>query len=195
MWANTGKTGIQDPYSKSKTLAEKAAWDFAKENNIEFATVLPGVVVGPSVLKEKNFSCDLIANFMTGKVPQLPKISTPFVDVRDVAEAHLKAITVPEAAGKRYLLTTEVHFYVQLGHWLANKHGDTYGKVCQQEMGNGLFECMGTCSTPMKVMSQMYGIVWEWDDKDTKEVLGIPGRDIKTAVEEMSDSLIKSGYV
>ena len=47
----------------------------------------------------------------------------------------------------------------------------------------------------MKIMSQMYGVLWKWDDKDTKEILGIPGRDIKTAVDEMSDSLIKSGYV
>ena len=49
---------------------------------------------------------------MTGQFPAIPKISYAMVDVRDVAEAHLKAILVPEAAGKRFLLTTEVHFYV-----------------------------------------------------------------------------------
>lgn len=91
---------------------------------------MPGVVLGPSVLKEKNFSCDLVANFMMGKIPKLPKISNALVDVRDVAEAHLNAIKVPEAAGKRYLLTTETHYYVEIGQWLHAKHGDKYGKVC-----------------------------------------------------------------
>ena len=62
-------------------------------------------------------------------------------------------------------------------------------------MGNGLFKFMGVFSIQMKIMSEMYGLFFEWDDKDTKEILGIPGRDVKTAVEEMSDSLIESGYV
>ena len=107
----------------------------------------------------------------------------------------MNAIKVPEAAGKRFLLTHTCHFFVEIGQWLHAKHGNTYGADVTKEMGNGFFKCMGTCSLTMKIMSQMYGVTWNWDNNDTKEILGIPFRDIKASVEEMSDSLIKSGYV
>ena len=80
---------IARPYEKSKTLAEKAAWDFLaalpEEERFECVTINPGLVIGPN-LNECNFtSGDIIRDFMTGKIPGCPKVKMPMVDVRDVA--------------------------------------------------------------------------------------------------------------
>ena len=84
---------IAAPYEKSKTMAEKAGWDFIaslpKEEQFEFVTINPGFIIGPN-LNECNFSSgDIIKKVMTGGLPGIPKIKMPMVDVRDVAQAHL----------------------------------------------------------------------------------------------------------
>jgi dihydroflavonol-4-reductase len=90
-------------YAKSKTLAEKAAWQFAEEKAMDLTTINPGLVVGPPLDRHFGSSLDLIVRILKGKDPMLPDISFPVVDVRDVAEMHLRALENPETIGKRYL--------------------------------------------------------------------------------------------
>ena len=99
-----------DGYSKSKTLAEKAAWDFveALPDDEKFALVScnPGFVVGPNLNTAKFASGDIIKMIMEGQnnATGLPRISMPMVDVRNVAQAHLEAAIRDEANGKRFIL-------------------------------------------------------------------------------------------
>ena len=193
MWRDTDSK-FCDAYGRSKTFSEQKAWKFVEDlpadQKIELATILPGLVFGPSLVKEKNPSSDIIAGFMTGKIPAAPRLTVPMVDVRDVAEAHLQACLKPEAAGKRFLLTTESNWFVNIGQWIHAKHGNTYGKVCHTEIGDWVINFGGIFSAPMEMMSNMLGIQFTWADEDTKNILGIPGRDVKTSVEEMADCLI-----
>jgi len=102
---------IAEPYEKSKTMAEKAAWDFLEslpENErFECATINPGFVIGPNLNTAFFTSGDVISKILTGEFPGFPDIRFPTVDVRDVAQAHLEAILRPEAAGKRFILCAE----------------------------------------------------------------------------------------
>ncbi len=91
------------PYAKSKTLAERAAWELAKSLGLQLTTVNPGLVVGPPLDEHYGSSLGLVERVLKGKDPMLPNIGFPTVDVRDVAEMHLRALQRPETVGKRYI--------------------------------------------------------------------------------------------
>jgi len=84
-------------YAKSKTLAEKAAWDFVKEheNPFELAVVNPALVTGPSLTEDLGESNKSIEMVVTGKMPVAIPMQFGFVDVRDVAAAHILAMQKP----------------------------------------------------------------------------------------------------
>ncbi len=113
-----GKTGIQDEadwcdltapgttaYATSKTMAEKAAWDFVAKAapGMHLTCINPGLVLGPPLDKHFGTSLNVVQRVLRGKDPMLPLIGFVCVDVRDVAEMHLRAVLRPETAGKRYL--------------------------------------------------------------------------------------------
>ena len=92
-------------YPKSKTLAEKAAWDFIREHGdgMELACVLPGGIFGPVLGRDYASTVQLVDRLVQGKVPGLPQLWVSAVDVRDVADLHLRAMTDPKANGERFL--------------------------------------------------------------------------------------------
>lgn len=94
-------------YVKSKTLAERAAWDFiaAEGGGMALTTMLPVAVMGPVMGTGISGSNHLLQRLLEGAMPGLPNLFIPVVDVRDVASAHLLAMTAPEAAGRRFLLS------------------------------------------------------------------------------------------
>ncbi|HEY4083043.1 MAG TPA: aldehyde reductase [Burkholderiaceae bacterium] len=92
------------PYQKSKTLSERAAWDFITREGrgMELSAVNPVAVLGPVLGADYSHSIRLIKNMLAGQ-PGAPKINSGFVDVRDVAELHLLAMTHPAAKGQRFI--------------------------------------------------------------------------------------------
>jgi nucleoside-diphosphate-sugar epimerase len=92
-------------YIRSKTLAERAAWDFveANANAPELVAINPGVVVGPLLSEHCSDSHLVVAKMLRGELPGLPRFGFEFVDVRDVANLHLRALEAAQAAGNRYL--------------------------------------------------------------------------------------------
>ncbi|KAG7596420.1 unnamed protein product [Arabidopsis thaliana] len=89
-------------YPLSKILAENAAWEFAKDNGIDMVVLNPGFIFGPLLQPTLNFSVELIVDFINGKNPFNSRFYR-FVDVRDVALAHIKALETPSANG-RYII-------------------------------------------------------------------------------------------
>lgn len=97
------------PYRRSKTVAERAAWDFmaAYEGPTTLATILPGAVFGPILSTGNLGSVRIIQRMLSGSMPGTPRIGLEVVDVRDLADVHVRAMTAPEAAGERFLATGE----------------------------------------------------------------------------------------
>ncbi|KAI9324269.1 hypothetical protein DFJ73DRAFT_917412 [Zopfochytrium polystomum] len=119
------KNGANTPplvsYMASKTLAEKAAWKFMDESSppFELAVCNPPLVYGPLLQKvtsvdEVNTSCKYIADYLTGAHATVQPVAAGFVDVRDAARAHVLAMTVPDAAGKRFLVSAGIHTHEDL---------------------------------------------------------------------------------
>ncbi|MBT6432395.1 MAG: aldehyde reductase [Deltaproteobacteria bacterium] len=99
-------------YAKSKTLAEKAAWDFIKQQSdhspMELVSVNPGGVFGPPLGRNiSGQSMEMMSKWLAGEMPMVPNIAFPMIDVRDVSEIHLKSMTHPKAAGLRILAASE----------------------------------------------------------------------------------------
>jgi len=107
-WTDTSKN--VGAYVKSKTLAEKAAWEFLKDTNVLFplTTIHPGMVFGPLISNEiRGASATLIANMISGKFPALPEIFFTIVDVRDIAKLHVDSLKNQKSNNKRILATSE----------------------------------------------------------------------------------------
>ena len=103
-------------YAKSKTLAEKAAWDFVKEheNPFELAVVNPALVTGPSLTEDLGESNKSIEMVVTGKMPVAIPMQFGFVDVRDVAAAHILAMQSPSSNGERFALSEKDLSYKEI---------------------------------------------------------------------------------
>ncbi len=101
-WSNVASPLI-GAYAVSKTLAERAAWDFAANARFELVTINPSVVFGPLIGDEYGTSVGLLRQMLRGRMPFVPRVALGIVDVRDVAAAHVRALTVPAAVGRRFI--------------------------------------------------------------------------------------------
>jgi len=128
-WSLSDSPAIES-YPKSKTLAERAAWEFIKnlpqEHPLELAVINPGYVLGPLPDKYQRTSGELIQQLMSGALPGLARVQFTGVDVRDVAAAHIAAMITPEAAGQRFPCVGK-QFWLYEAAQILNKHFSARG--------------------------------------------------------------------
>lgn len=106
------------PYARSKTLAERAAWEIARTRGLKLTTINPGLVFGPPLDARYGTSLALVERILKGRDPMMPPVGQPVVDVRDVAEMHLRALQRPETAGRRYIAASGSMAFVDMGRTL-----------------------------------------------------------------------------
>src|SRR4051812_45310139 len=119
-WTDLGGRGV-NAYTESKTLAEKEAWtivDTAGRHD-DLATINPNAILGPLLDDDPGTSAALIGRLMDGSVPAAARIYFPVIDVRDVAEAHVKAMTSPEARGQRYAMGEKTLSFLEFAQMVA----------------------------------------------------------------------------
>ncbi len=107
-------------YDRSKTLAERAAWDFVGNEapDMHLTTINPGLVFGPLMDDRYGSSVGAVRRLLSGKDPMVPNYAVPVVDVRDVAEMHLRALQRTETAGKRYIASAGTMQMAEMGRVL-----------------------------------------------------------------------------
>jgi nucleoside-diphosphate-sugar epimerase len=107
-WTDPNLKGLS-VYEKSKTLAEMAAWDFIEKEGgkLEFATINPVAIFGPSLNEHISGSLDIIKHLLDGSMNPVPPIPLNLVDVRDVADLHIRAMVSPNANGQRFIATAD----------------------------------------------------------------------------------------
>nr|CTP80880.1 Bm3338 [Brugia malayi] len=111
-WSNIDSTNVNN-YVKSKTLAEKAAWDFVHKEDIKFklTVINPALVVGPLLHNVQGTSISIIRRFLNNEIPAVPAVQFGLVDVRDIAQAHIRAMREPRSDGLRILLSYQPSFW------------------------------------------------------------------------------------
>jgi nucleoside-diphosphate-sugar epimerase len=107
-WTDPDTPGLP-PYPRSKAIAERAAWDYIGQHpgDIELVVLNPTFIIGPALVTALRSSLVAIKAIAEGTMPALPRQRFGVADVRDVADAHLKAAATPDAVGKRYLLLAD----------------------------------------------------------------------------------------
>lgn len=107
-WTDPSLKGLS-AYEKSKGLAERAAWEFVKKegSSLEFATINPVAVLGPSLSAHVSGSFDILKHLLDGSLKAIPPIPLNIIDVRDVADLHVRAMKSPNANGQRFIATAD----------------------------------------------------------------------------------------
>lgn len=135
-WTDTGMKGLS-VYEKSKTLAEKAAWEYIKREGgkLEFATINPVAIYGPSMDEHISGSFHLLENLLDGSMKMVPQIPLNVVDVRDVADLHIRAMVKPEAKGQRFIATADGQISLpEIAELIKNKMPEVAQKVSTKKL-------------------------------------------------------------
>jgi len=181
-------------YQKSKTLAEKAAWEFvAREGGeLELAVVNPATVMGPVLGPDYSHSVYLIKNLLSGKMPGCPKINSCFVDVRDVADLHLRAMVDPKAKGERFIATGgESIWLVEVARILKENLGDAAAKVKAIQLPNIALHIAALKDPMVKSMIPLLGIPMNLTSAKAINMLGWLPRTPKEAILASAETLIR----
>jgi len=185
-WSDTG--GAIGAYAKSKTLAERAAWKAAEGGTMEMVAICPGPVFGPSLgAKIDGQSAALIRDMISGKVPMIPDVAMGMIDVRDVARLHVKALTAPGAAGKRFIAATAEP--VEMATLASVLRSAGYGKVPSRRAPSFLLRFMGLFDREARGMMPFLGKKAAFDNRATFELLEWKPTPIETSFKEMAQAL------
>lgn len=199
-------TVLKDPqspvgaYEKSKTLAEQDAWQWLKDEGegMELATINPVGVWGPSLGKEVNTSLELPTRMLNGALPGLPNIAFGIVDVRDVADLHIKAMESPQAAGQRYLAisdelsvsTKDIATYLKKG-----LPAHEARKVPTHVLPNFALCLAAPFDKSVKLIVPELGIVRPTSNEKARRELNWEPRSARDSVLASAESLKKNGQV
>ncbi len=167
-WTNVEAKNMT-AYLKSKTLAEQAAWKFAKDGGLDLVTIHPGPIYGPSLSNDlSGESMSLFKRMITGELPRMIHSSINMSDVRDVAKIHVMALENEQASGKRFIVASEsTHSFQEISSHL-NANG--YEKVGTGLMPNFLVKLLAKFNNEMKGMMPFVGNTYKGDIKETKRV-------------------------
>jgi dihydroflavonol-4-reductase len=187
-WSNTD--GPIAAYPLSKTLAEQAAWDFiaADRSGMALSVVNPCVVLGPTPDADISASGQIVRLLLSGRVPFLPPVAFTVVDVRDVAEAHLRAMETPEAAGERFIIASEPMWVKDMAMALREAFPALARRIPRREIPAGLVRMIARFLPGMQ--GRDVGVLPRMSNAKARQVLGIDFRSGREAVVEMGRSLI-----
>jgi len=196
-WANANGKGVT-AYVKSKTLAERAAWDFiAKEGGgLELAVVNPVGVFGPVLGPDYSTSILLVQRLMDGAMPGCPKLYFGAVDVRDVADLHLRAMTDPAAKGERFLAVSgDFISMLEVGNILRDRMGMQARKVPTRELPNWLVRIASLRDPAVKQILPELGKRRNATNAKARRVLGWTPRTREDAIAATAESLVRLGLL
>lgn len=194
-WTNIDGPGV-DAYGKSKTLAERAAWDFLSgaAGAMELTTVLPVAVMGPVLGKEITGANHLIQLMLSGRMRALPDIHVPIVDVRDVAKAHVLAMTNPRAAGERFLLSSGRALSMkEIASILRAEFCDAAGRVPTRVAPNLLLRIASLFNLTVRGILPDLGYAKKTSHEKATSMLGWTPRDSTEAIVAAAESMIRKG--
>ena len=180
-------------YAKSKTLAERAAWEIAKARGLKLTTINPGLVVGPPLDEHYGSSLGLIERILKGRDPMLPSFGFPLVDVRDVAEMHLRALQRPETTGRRYIAAAGSMAMVDIGRTL--KAAYPTRRIPTREAPKALIRLLAFFDPSIKTILPKLGHLERVSNARAVSEMGMEFIAPKAALLASADWLVKHGKV
>lgn len=196
-WTDTGGDDVR-PYVKSKTLAERAAWDFiAREGgSLELAVVNPVGVFGPVLGPDYSTSILLVQRLMDGAIPGCPRLDFGVIDVRDVADLHILAMTHPAAKGERFLAVAgDFMSMLDIAKVLKDRMGAAARRVPSRQLPNWLVRLASLRDPAVKQILPELGKAKNATNEKAKRLLGWAPRSNEDAIVATAESLVRLGLL
>lgn len=178
-------------YARSKTIAERAAWDFMAERGAteQLATVNPGAIVGPVLSEDRSYSLQAIERLLDG-MPGVPRIGFSFVDVRDVADLEIKAMTDPAAGGQRFVAIERFMWLSEVAAVLRERLGEDAAKVPTRGVPNLVVRAMALFDPGVRSLLGQLGKRTKLSSQQAKSRLGWSPRPLEDTIADCGRSLL-----
>ena len=196
-WTDPTAPGIT-PYVKSKTIAERAAWDFVEREGggLELAVVNPVGILGPVLGPDLSSSIRIISTLLSGQLPAAPPMWMNVVDVRDVADLHLRAMTDPGAARQRFIAVAgdPISFH-EIALALRSALGARASKVTTRTAPAWVFKALAVVVPPVREISPQLNIIRAASNEKARRVLRWEPRSNEEAAVACAESLLGQAIV
>jgi len=195
-WTLLEQPGLT-PYIRSKTIAERAARDWvAKEGGgIEFCTINPSVVLGPVWSADYSASVTIVKRLLDGSMSACPDIGFGVVDVRDVADLHVRALKAPGMAGERFIASGRFMKLREIAEVLRAELGPQARKVTTRNLPDWAVRMAALFNPLARAVIGELGSVRHQDASHAKAVLGWATRPVEQSIADTARSLIERGIV
>ena len=195
-WTDIEGSGVT-PYVKSKTIAERAAWDFiAREGGPELSVVNPVGVFGPVMSADYATSILVVQRMMDGAMPGCPKLYFGVVDVRDVVDLHIRAMTHPAAKGERFLAVTgDFIALADIARLLKAELGEAARRVPTRELPNWVVRLAAFSDPAVKQILPELGKRKNATSAKAQRLLGWRPRSREEAILATAESLLDLGLL
>ncbi len=185
------------PYTLSKTLAERAArdWVVREGDGIEFCSINPAVVLGPVWGADYSSSIALVKKLLSGSMPGCPDLGFGVVDVRDVADLHLRALVAPGMAGERFIASGQFLKVIEIARILRLQLGDQARRVPTRKLPDFLVRVAALFDPLVRTAVSELGAERHTDPSHARDVLGWVARPVEQTLIDTARSLIERGLV
>jgi dihydroflavonol-4-reductase len=195
-WTDVNARDIY-PYVKSKTIAERAArdWVAAEGGALEFCSVNPSAVLGPVWGDDFSASIEVVKKMLEGALPGYPRLGFGIVDVRDVADLHVRALNAPDMAGERFVCSGPFYMMAEVGRVLREHLGPEARKVPTRNLPDFLVRLFALFDPVVRQVTGELGKVRDGDSSHAQAVLGWEMRPAEVSIVDTARSLIDLGLV
>ena len=195
-WTPLDRPGLP-PYIQSKTIAERAARDWvAREGaGLEFCSINPSVVLGPVWSGDYSASLVLVQKLLDGSMGACPDFGVGIVDVRDVADLHVRALTAPGLAGERFIASGRFMALREIADLLRAELGPQARRVTTRNLPDWVMRVAALVSPVARAVASELGSVRHQDASHAKTVLGWATRPVEQSILDAARSLLEHGLV
>lgn len=197
-WTDINEKGLS-AYEKSKLLAERAAWDFIKKEggDLEFVTINPVAILGPSLSAHISGSFGLLEHLLDGSMKSIPNICLNIVDVRDVADLHIRAMTNPKANSQRFIASYDGQISLpEIAALLRDKKPDISKKISTKTLPNWIISLGALFNAEAKEGKLLLEMSRNVSNTKAKEILGWnPISNIEETILASVNSMNKYGII
>lgn len=185
---------IVNAYARSKTLAERAAWNFIREfPEMKLTVINPALVLGPPLDGRIGTSLRIVQRLLSGKDPLVPRLGFAVVDVRDIAQMHVRALQRDESIGYRFIGAERFVWMVDIAKALKVEYPDR--RISTREAPDWLLRIFGLFDKTVKGILPQLGHETPIDNTQAAEVLGIEFIDTRQTIKTTAACLIRDGHV
>jgi nucleoside-diphosphate-sugar epimerase len=189
-WTAQSGTPVR-AYPDSKILAERDAWDLAAATGLELTAVLPTFMQGPMLgTPNRPGTVEIIRRLLAGRIPAVPNIGWNVVDVRDIAELHILAMTSPAAAGQRFLGSGNFLWYRDIARILRERLQDEAAKVPTRAMPDIIVKLLARWNPRMAMLRPELGRIRLVDSGKARTQLGWHPRPTEQTIIDTATALI-----